>query len=70
MKDRSKGFLADEYCPDVSEIGDYISELHGYLWRVIYVIPPNAGGKLQDYLDIAMRELEARNDQSKEQDND
>jgi len=59
MKKRSDGFLAEEYCPDASEIGDYIKELHEYLWRVVYTVLPNAGGKLNDHLDIVMRELEA-----------
>ncbi|MEE9611964.1 MAG: hypothetical protein V3W19_11965 [Desulfatiglandales bacterium] len=60
MKERPEGFLAEEYCPDASEIGDYIKELHEYLWRVVYVVLPNAGGRLEDYIDIAMRELEAK----------
>lgn len=63
MKKRPTGFLSDEYCPDKSEVGDYIKELHEYLWRVVRVVLPNAGGRLGDYLDIAMRELEAATEQ-------
>ena len=65
MKKRTDGFLAEEYCPDATEIGDYIKELHEYLWRVVRVVLPHAGGNLKDYLDIAMRELEARDHQER-----
>lgn len=58
MKKRPKGFLADQYCPDESEIGDYIRELHQYLWRTVNVVLPGAGGRLSDYLDICIQQLE------------
>ena len=60
MKNRPKGFLAEEYCPDASEVGDYVCELHQYLWRVVWTVLPNAGGHLKDYVDICIHELECQ----------
>ncbi len=66
MKKRADGFLAEEYRAETTEIGDYIKELHEYLWRVVRVVLPHADGHLDDYIDIAMRELEARDKQERE----
>ena len=60
MKKRPDGFLAEQYCPDTSEIGDYIKELHEYLWRVVWTVLPHAGGHLSNYLDIVVAELEGK----------
>ena len=37
---------------------DYIKEVHDYLWAFIRVAFPYAGGKLDDWVDHALQELE------------
>lgn len=59
MKYRARGFLAQEKIDHESEIFDYIKELHDYLWRVVRVVYPGAGGSLDWYLDDVMNELES-----------
>ena len=58
MKKRSDGFLRDELISHGSEQFDYIAELHGYLWRFIWVVFPGAGGHIETYLDKAIDEAE------------
>jgi hypothetical protein len=63
MKTRPDGFLAHLYgdfnCyePD-TEVGDYIAELHDYLWRVVRAVRPGASGTIDDYLDDVVEQLE------------
>lgn len=58
MKDRPKAFLAHLYVTGVGtrddKVGDYISELHGYLWRFVRIVMPGAGGSLNEWLDDAV----------------
>jgi len=58
MKIRPRGFLTEGHMGHESEIFDYIGELHRYLWRFVYCVLPGASGRLEDYIDIAIRELE------------
>lgn len=37
MKNRPDGFLAEDKISHVSEIFDYVRELHLYLWRVVLI---------------------------------
>lgn len=60
MKTRSKGFLAEDIIPHESEIFDYITELHEYLWEFVRVQIPSASGSLHDYVDIALKEAKYR----------
>lgn len=58
MKERPNLFLADDVISHTSEQFDYITELHGYLWRFVRVAIPGAGGDLADYVDPAVKKLE------------
>ena len=60
MKKRTKGFLRDELISHESEKFDYIAELHDYLWKFVRCELPAASGKLQDYLDIALKNAQHR----------
>jgi len=60
MKTRTKGFLRDELISHKSEQFDYISELHGYLWRFVKCELPGAGGNIEDYIEIALQQAEKR----------
>ena len=63
MKKRPAGFLApyyDEAADEHAEVGDYIAELHDYLWRVVRVIFPHAQGELGRWLDWAVEKLEGK----------
>jgi len=65
MKLRQPGFLAENIISHDSEIFDYISELHDYLWKFVKVQIPSASGDLTDYIDIALREAEYKKEVSK-----
>lgn len=54
MKKRNIGFLSNELINHNSEQFDYIQELHEYLWKFIRSQIPNASGKLDKYLDVAL----------------
>ena len=58
MKYRPDGFLSEKNIDPASEIFDYISELHRYLWRVINAVNPKAGGSLCDHADRHIEWLE------------
>lgn len=60
MKARPAGFIADSELDHEGEILDYIQELHRYLWRVARAVNPGTSGCLDDFLDEAIEELEAR----------
>ncbi len=59
MKKRPEGFLSEENISHESDIFDYVSELHGYLWRFVRAGLPGASGDLEFYLDAAINSLEA-----------
>lgn len=54
MKPRPAGFLAHLYTDGASsqdaEVGDYIAELHAYLWGFVRRMQPWASGRLDQYL--------------------
>ena len=56
MKQRSEGFLNESKIDP--EVLDYIAELENYLWRVVRVAAPGAGGRLNTVLDNSVRKLE------------
>lgn len=58
MKERSKGFISQEFIDHDSEIFDYIAELHSYLWRMVRAVNPGASGNLKNYVDSAIEQLE------------
>jgi len=62
MKKRPKGFLAHLFGKASQErdreVGSYVQELHEYLWRVVRVARPGAGGNLNQCVDKAIEELE------------
>ena len=58
MKERPNFFLAKDKIDHNSEIFDYIRELHKYLWYFVRVFIPSASGKLEDYVDVAIKEGE------------
>lgn len=57
MKTRPDGFLAEDKIERDNEIFDYIRELHGYLWDVVWIAFPDASGNLSDYIDDAINKL-------------
>ncbi len=57
MKKRPKGFLAENVISHDSEIFDYITELHGYLWQIIRAVKPEARGLINMYLDDVVQQL-------------
>ena len=61
MKLRPPGFLSREKID--SEVFDYVTELHEYLWRFVRVHDPSASGNLTDVLDASLEiaERERRN---------
>ena len=59
MKQRPDGFLKDLYNPD-TEVGDYVRELHEYLWRFVRVRFPWASGTLDKYVDAAIEDAERK----------
>lgn len=63
MKPRPRGFLEPAYIDHSSEVFEYVSELHEYLWRFVRVHTPEASGNLADLLDAAIEvaERERRN---------
>lgn len=65
MKPRTEGFLRKELISHESEHFDYIAELHEYLWRFVRVSTPGAGGRLEDYLDHTIENLEEKKNQTK-----
>jgi len=64
MKPRADGFLAHLYGDYAAyqddEVGDYIAELHEYLWRIVRAIRPGATGSIDEYIDGVVEELERR----------
>ncbi len=60
MKKRSTGFLSEEKISHDSEIFDYIKELHSYLWQFVRIAFPGVRGKLDIYVDHAVKELKRR----------
>ena len=67
MKNRPKGFLSAKHIDQHSDIFDYISELHGYLWQFVHVVYPGAGGSLGSYVDSALfdvRKLEEKKERA------
>jgi len=58
MKDRPKGILAEENISHDSEIFDYVRELHEILWRFVRVEYPDAGGRLDKWLPVALAKAE------------
>lgn len=54
MKPRPEGFLAHLYGSSASsqdaEVGDYIAELHAYLWQYLRRTKPWASGRLDRWL--------------------
>lgn len=60
MKARPKLFLSQENIGHDSEVFDYISELHEYLWRAIKAIDPKADGSLKNHLDKSIDLIEER----------
>lgn len=58
MKSRPQGFLSEENISHESEVFDYVSELHGYLWRLVRVARPGASGDLGNLLDSVIESLE------------
>lgn len=54
MKERPMYFLAEDKIDQDGEIFDYIRELHGYLWRFVYIFNPVASGSLSDFIDSAL----------------
>ena len=61
MKIRPNGFLAEDKISHDSEIFDYISELHGYIWLYIDKIMPGASGNIRDYIDKGLEVLDNYN---------
>lgn len=54
MKKRSRYFIGEDKIDHNGEIFDYITELHGYLWRFVRVAIPGAQGNLKDWVDAAL----------------
>jgi hypothetical protein len=54
MKERPYTFLANNKIDHDSEIFDYISELHSYLWDFIRIAIPGASGTLDMYIDASL----------------
>ena len=61
MKKRPDAFLASDKIAHDSEIFDYISELHTYLWKFVRIAIPGASGRLSNYVDEAIVMLERKN---------
>ena len=62
MKKRTNGFLEHLYPDGVAptEVGEYVNELHNYLWRFVRVEFPFSNGDLAKYLDVAIESAEYR----------
>ena len=60
MKKRPRGFIAEDKIDHDGEIFDYIKELQEYLWRVVRVAHPGAGGGLCECIDPALEKLELK----------
>ena len=58
MKQRPPLFLRNEIIDHNSEVFDYITELHGYLWKFVRIAMPGASGTLDMYVDAALKVLE------------
>lgn len=54
MKQRTKGFLANEIIRHDSEQFDYIAEANGYLWQFVRSVIPSANGDLSNFVDRAV----------------
>ena len=54
MKQRTKGFLANEIIRHDSEQFDYIAEVNGYLWQFVRSVIPSANGNLSNFVDLAV----------------
>ena len=54
MKQRTKGFLANEIIRHDSEQFDYIAEANGYLWQFVRSVIPSANGDLSCFVDLAV----------------
>lgn len=65
MKERPDGFLAKDKIDHEEEIFDYIRELHEYLWCFVRAELPFANGRLRDYLDIAIQQINYRKEKEK-----
>ncbi len=59
MKKRASGFLSKDKILD-SEVFDYIQELHDYLWQFIFCPMPWASGKLEEFVDIALKQIQLK----------
>lgn len=57
MKPRPDGFLSENAISHTSEVFDYITELHGILWKFVYTAIPGAGGNLNSYIFPALAAL-------------
>jgi hypothetical protein len=57
VKERTKGFLRDEIISHDSEVFDYISELHDYLWQFCRILNPGTGGHLHNIIDAELLKL-------------
>lgn len=60
MKERPRGFIAEDKIDHDGEIFDYIRELHGYLWRFVRCFRPAASGSLSDFIDDTLDDIESR----------
>jgi len=60
MKNRPRGFIAEDKIDHNGEIFDYIRELHNYLWRFIRAVNPSASGLLSDYVDEVLDDIESK----------
>ncbi len=58
MKERTSGFLAERNISHNSEVFDYITELHSYLWRFVRAELGRSSGNLQDFIDKAIKQAE------------
>jgi len=60
MKNRPRGFIAEDKIDHNGEIFDYIRELHNYLWRFVRAVNPSASGLLSDYVDEVLDDIESK----------
>ena len=65
-REYKKGFLAEifEEPQPYPEVATYIQELHDDLWRVVRSQFPWAQGSLGDYVEIAIKQLEHKSNES------
>jgi hypothetical protein len=63
VKQRPRGFMAEDKIDHDGEIFDYVTELHNYLWQFVRCVKPDASGNLNDYVDNALEDLKLQTQQ-------